>query len=211
VVNTQNLQVVKRIPVGRNPHNVYLLPDGKHMLATSMGDNRLTVINMDTQEPEFEIPLPGVPRPVAMDRSGKHLFVQLSNLHGFVVVDFAARKVTRKVLLPAAPPDARPLIPETFSHGIAVAPDEKTLWVNSLLNNSVYVFSLPDLKLASTIPVGRGPDWLTILPDGSRCYVSNAGSNTVSVIDVATRREVKQIPVGKIPKRIISEKLPSSL
>ena len=83
--------------------------------------------------------------------------------------------------------------------------------MNSLLNNSVYVFSLPDLRLVSTIPVGRGPDWLTILPDGSRCYVSNAGSNTVSVIDVATRREVKQIPVGKIPKRIISEKLPSSL
>ena len=65
-----------------------------------MGDNRLTVINTDTQEPEFEIPLPGVPRPVAMDRGAKHLFVQLSNLHGFVVVDFAARKVTRKILLP---------------------------------------------------------------------------------------------------------------
>jgi len=211
VVNTQNLQVVKRITVGRNPHNVYLLPDEKHMLATSMGDNRLTVINTDTQEPEFEIPLPGVPRPVAMDRGAKHLFVQLSNLHGFVVVDFAARKVTRKILLPEAPPDAKPLIPETFSHGIAVAPDEKTLWVNSLLNNAVYVFSLPDIRLVSTIPVGRGPDWLTILPDGSRCYVSNAGSNTVSVIDVATRRELKQIAVGKIPKRIISEKLPSSL
>ena len=143
-----------------------------------------------------------------MDHGGKHLFVQLSNLHGFVVVDFATRKVIRKVLLPKAPADAKPLIPETFSHGIALTPDEKTLWVNSLLNNTVNVFSLPDLQFITAIPVGHGPDWMTMLPDGSRCYVSNAGSNTVSVIDVASRRELKQIPVGKIPKRIISEKLP---
>jgi YVTN family beta-propeller protein len=80
--------------------------------------------------------------------------------------------------------------------------------VNSLLSNSVSIFSLPDLKLLATIPVGQGPDWMTFLPDGSRCYVSNAGSNTVSVIDVASRRELKQIPVGRIPKRIISAEIP---
>jgi YVTN family beta-propeller protein len=208
VVDTQKLQVVKKIPVGRNPHNVYLLPDRKHMLATSMGDNKLTLINTETQEPESEIPLPGVPRPVAMDDGANYLFIQLSNLHGFIVFDCAARKVVRRVSLPAAPPDAKPLIPETFSHGIAVSPDQKTIWVNSLLTNSVSVFSLPDLRLVTTIPVGRGPDWMVFLPDGSKCYVSNAGSNSVSVIDVATRKELTQIPVGRIPKRIISAEMP---
>jgi len=208
VVDTQSLEVVKKIPVGRNPHNVYLLPDGKHMLATSMGDNKLTLINTQTQEAESEIPLPGVPRPVAMDSEAKYLFIQLSNLHGFLMFDLAARKTVKKILLPEPPKGAKPLIPETLSHGIAVSPDQKTIWVNSLLSNSVSVFSLPELGLLTTIPVGRGPDWMTFLPDGSRCYVSNAGSNTVSVIDVTTRKELMQIPVGKIPKRIIAAELP---
>jgi YVTN family beta-propeller protein len=208
VVDTQRLQVVKKIPVGRNPHNVYLLPDRKHMLATSMGDNKLTLINTETQEPQSEMPLPGVPRPLAMDESAKHLFIQLSNLHGFIVFDPASCKTVKTVLLPEAPPGAKPLIPETFSHGIAVTPDQKTIWVNSLLSNSVSVFSLPDLALLGTIPVGRGPDWMTFLPDGSRCYISNAGSNSVSVIDVATRKELTQIPVGRIPKRIIAAEIP---
>jgi YVTN family beta-propeller protein len=68
----------------------------------------------------------------------------------------------------------------------------------------VTVFSLPDLKRLATIPVGRGPDWLTFTPDGRRCYVSSAGSNSVSSIDTATLKELSRIPVGKIPKRIIA-------
>ena len=212
IVDTASLEKVKSVPVGKNPHNVYCSPDGKSMIATSMGDNKLTSINIKTEEPEFEIPVGGVPRPVAIEAGPEHaptrLFVQLSDLHGFVVVDYASRKVADKVLLPDAPAGAVPLIPRTFSHGIGIAPDGKTLWVTSLLDNSVSVFSLPELKLLGTTPVGHGPDWLAFTPDGKRCYVSNAGSDSVSALDVASRKELARIPVGKVPKRIIAVELP---
>ncbi len=199
-------------PRGKNPHNVYMSPEGKWMIATSMGENKLTAIDIATQEPVFSIPVGGVPRPVAFDAEPnsvpKRLFVQLSDLHGFAVVDFAQRKVVDKVLLPDGPPGAVPLIPRTFSHGMAVTPDRKTLWVTSLLDNSVSVFSLPDLKRIATIPVGKGPDWMTFTPDGQRCYLSNAGSDSVSVLDVASKKELTKIAVGKVPKRIIAVELP---
>jgi YVTN family beta-propeller protein len=208
VVDTASLEKIKSIPVGKGPHNIYRTPDGEHMIATSMEGEKLTVISVRTEEPEFAIPLGGVPRPLAIDAnpdgSIAHLFVQLSNLHGFAVVDYASRKITDKVMLPDAPPGARPLIPATFSHGIGISPDHKTLWVTSLLDNSVSVFSMPDLKRIATIPVGRGPDWLTFTPDGKRCYVSNAGGNSVSSIDTAGLKELARIPVGKVPKRIIA-------
>jgi YVTN family beta-propeller protein len=208
IVDTASLQRVKRVPVGKGPHNVYRTPDGEHMIATSMDENKLTVINIKSQEVEFEIPAGGVPRPLVIDAnpdaSINRLFVQLSNLHGFAVIDWASRKVGNRILLPAAPAGARPLIPETFSHGIGISPDHKTLWVTSLLDNSVSVFSLPQLQLLKTIPVGRGPDWLTFTPDGARCYVSNAGGNSVSSIDALELKELVKIPVGKVPKRIIT-------
>ena len=207
IVDTASLEVVKRVEVGHGPHNVYLTPDGKYMLATAMDDRKITAIDVKTEQPAFEIPAGGVPRPVIIDadQSGVplRLFVQLSNLHGFEVIDYATRKVTRKVLLPDGPPGAKPLIPETFSHGMGIAPDGKTLWVNSLLDNSVSVFSMPALERLATIPVGRGPDWMTFTPDGKRCFISNAGSNSVSIMDVAARKEVTKVPVGKVPKRII--------
>lgn len=212
VVDTQSLEKVKSIEVGRNPHNVYCTPDGRYMIATSMGAEKLVAIDVHTEAPAFEILLPGVPRPIAIDSPSSgppaRLFVQLSDLHGFIAVDYATRKTAGKWLLPPAPPGARPLIPETFSHGIGIAPDRKTLWVTSLLNNSVSVFALPEVKLIETVPAGRGPDWLTFTPDGKRCYVSNAGSDSVSVFDVASRKEVARVPVGKIPKRIIAVELP---
>lgn len=207
IVDTASLEKVKSVPVGKAPHNVYRSPDGLDMIATSMDDHKLTIINVKTEEPELEIPLPGVPRPLAIeanpDHTINHLFVQLSNLHGFAVIDYASNQVLGNVMLPDAPPGARPLIPATFSHGIAVSPDHKTLWVNSLLDNSVTVFSLPGLKRITTIPVGRGPDWMVFTPDGARCYISNAGSNSVSAIDAVKMKELTRIPVGKVPKRII--------
>lgn len=204
IVDTASLEKIKSVPVGRYPHNIYLTGDGKYMLATSMGDKRITAIDTKTEQPAFEIPLPGVPRPVALDIGPRNLYIQLSNLHGFIVVDYATHQVTNKILLPQAPADARPLIPETFSHGIGIAPDGNTLWVTSLLNNTVNVYSLPALKLLDSTKVGVGPDWLTFTPDNKRCYVSNAGSDSVSVLDVATRQEITKIPVGKVPKRIIT-------
>jgi YVTN family beta-propeller protein len=212
IVDTASLEKVKSVPVGKNPHNVYMSPEGKWMIATSMGEDKLTGIDINTEEPVFAIPVGGVPRPVAIDAEPgsvpKRLFVQLSDLHGFAVVDFASRKVVNKVLLPDGPPGAVPLIPRTFSHGMAISPDRKTLWVNSLLDNSVTVFSMPDLKRITTIPVGKGPDWMVFTPDGTRVYVSNAGSDSVSVLDVASKKELTKIAVGKVPKRIIAVALP---
>jgi hypothetical protein len=91
----------------------------------------------------------GIP-PLVIDRETRWLYVQLSDLHGFIVVDLASRAVVNKVLLPDGPPGAQPLIPRTFSHGSGIAPDGKSLWVTSLLDDTVSVVSLPDLKRLST-------------------------------------------------------------
>ena len=116
IVDTTSLAKVKSVPVGKNPHNVYATPDGKHMIATSMGENKLTVIDTATEQPEYAIAVGGVPRPVAIEAGAdgniNRLFVQLSNLHGFVVVDYHSRVVIDKVTLPDAPPGAEPLIPK---------------------------------------------------------------------------------------------------
>ena len=105
-------------------------------------------------------------------------------------------------MLPGAPPGSRPFIPETFSHGIAISPDHTRLWVNSLLDNSVSIFSLPDLKLLGSAQLsGKGAEWLTITPDDKTVYVANAQSDNVSVVDIASMKEVAVIPVGALPAR----------
>jgi YVTN family beta-propeller protein len=204
IVDLTDLKVVKTIPAKGGLHNVYVTPDGRFAVGGSTNGRTLTVIDLQTEQPIWEIPFENGVRPMAFetnpDGSTSRIFVQISRLSGFSVVDFATRKEVTRVNLPDEPNNGV-VIPTTPSHGIAVAPDQKTLWVNSTRASSVFVYSLPDLKLIGHVPTGEVPDWLSFTPDGKTIYVSNSGAMSVSAIDTTSRKEIARIPVGEVPKR----------
>jgi YVTN family beta-propeller protein len=214
VVDSSSLERVKTIAVKGGVHNTFVTPDGKFVVAGSIAGQRLTVIDGKTEEPVWTLDFDNGVRPIAFEKnadgSTKRLFVQISDFNGFAVVDFAAHKETGRIALPEIPEPERQHegLQGSPSHGIGVAPDGRTLWVNSKLNSRAYAYSLPDLKLLGEVKVGDDPDWLTFTPDSARVYVANAGSNSVSVIDVAARKEITRIPVGQVPKRNITAILP---
>jgi YVTN family beta-propeller protein len=143
------------------------------------------------------------------DGSTKWIFAQLSGFNGFAVVDFATQKELTRVKLPELPAGKKPyLVGGSESHGMAVTSDGKTIVVNSRLNSSVYMYSLPELKLLGSVEVGKSPDWVTLTPDGKMAYVACAASNFVSVVDIKAMKEVTRIPVGEVPKRNITAVLP---
>jgi YVTN family beta-propeller protein len=214
VIDTRTLERVKTIPTQGGVHNTFMTPDGRFVVAGSILGKRLTVIDAKTEEPVWWLDFDGGVRPIAFERnrdgSTRRMFVQISDFHGFAVVDFAARKEVSRVTLPDVPRAERHLdgLQGSPAHGIGVAPDGKTLWTTSKINSYVYAYSLPDLKPLGGVHVGSHPDWLTFTPDSKSLYVANAGSNSVSVVDVATRKEVARIPVGQVPKRNITAILP---
>jgi YVTN family beta-propeller protein len=208
VIDTATMKRVNTIPNKGGVHNTYVTPDGKYVIAGSIVGKLLTVIDPATEKSAWELPFDNGVRPIAFERnadgSTRRLFIQLSNVHGFAVVDFKTHEEVKRIMLPAAPPGKKPDIDQTPSHGIGVSPDNKSLWVDSSLNSAVYVYSLPDLNYVGGVEVGRTPDWLTFTPDSKKVYVSNAGANTVSVIDTATLKVVNRIKVGHVPKRNIT-------
>ena len=214
VIDSSSLERVKSIPAHGGVHNTYVTPDGAFILAGSIAGKSITVIDGAREEPLWAMDFDNGVRPIAFERnadgSTRRLFVQISDFHGFAIVDFAQRKEIGRVKLPDVPPAERHTegLQGSPAHGIGVAPDGKTLWVNSKMNSRVYVYSLPDLKLLGNVHVGDHPDWLTFTPDSRRLYVANAGSNSVSVIDTAAIKEITRIAVGQVPKRNITAVLP---
>jgi YVTN family beta-propeller protein len=213
VVDTQLLQRVKSIPVKGAVHNTYVTPDGRYVIAGSIAGKNLTVIDAQTEQPSWVLDFDLGVRPIAFDTnsdgSTKRMYVQLSDLNGFAVVDFATRKEVTRIELPKLPAGKAPFEGGgNASHGLAVTADGKTLVVNSRLNSTVYMYSLPDLKLRGSVEVGKAPDWVTLTPDGKTAYVANAQSNSVSVIDILSAKELTRITVGQVPKRNITAMLP---
>lgn len=213
VIDTASLERVKTIPIKGAVHNTYVTPDGQFVVAGSIPGKTITVISQKTEEPVWMMTMDAGIRPLAFstnpDGSTKWMFVQLSDFNGFAVIDFATHKEINRITLPELPPGkAKYMFGGNESHGMAVTPDQKTLVVNSRLNSSVYMYSLPDLKLLGAVEVGKSPDWVTLTPDGKMAYVACAASDYVSVVDVAARREVTKIPVGQVPKRNITAVFP---
>jgi YVTN family beta-propeller protein len=192
-------------------HNTLRTPDGKFAVAGSIEGKVVTAIDVQTLQPAWELPFDSGVRPIAFERaadgSTSRMFVQLSGLHGFAVVDFKPRREVARIQLPSEPHSGH-AESGAPAHGIGVSPDNRTLWVDSSVASAVFVYSLPDLKLLGHVPVGEVPDWLTFTPDSRMVYVANAGSNSVSAIDVAARKEVVRIPVGEVPKRNGSVSIP---
>jgi len=209
IIDTQKLEKIKFIRVLGGVHNPIMTPDSKFVVAGSIGGAMATVIDTQLERPIWSIHFndgEGV-RVFCFDwnpdGSTRRMFVQLSNFHGFAVVDWQKRAEVQRITLPSIPESERNKegIQGAPAHGILVSPDGKQLWTTSKWNSRVYGYSIPDLKYLGEVKVGLVPDWITYTPDSKKLYVANAHDNNVSVIDLVARREITKIKVGQIPKR----------
>src|ERR1700681_3548959 len=141
VIDTGSLEKAKSIPVKGAVHNTYVTPDGKYVVSGSIQSKTITVIDQKTETPAWSLTMDLGIRPMAFaanpDGTTKWIFVQLSALNGFAVVDFATHKEINRIKLPDLPP-GKSIFKEggNESHGMAVPSDGKTLVVNSRLNSS---------------------------------------------------------------------------
>ena len=207
VIDTVALTNVKSIPVDGAIHNVYVTPDGRYAVAGSIPTRVISVIDTANNTLAWSVKLSGGIRPMSFtknpDGSTKEIVAQLSDFHGFVLVDFRTHQEVQRVTLPdvAGQEKATDGVQGAPSHGLAITPDGKVLWATSKWFGYVAAYSLPDLKLLKVVPVGLIPEWLTIPPDGKNLYVAVAGLDQTVVVDNKTMQVVTRIPVGYVPKR----------
>jgi YVTN family beta-propeller protein len=199
-------------------HNTYVTPDSRFAIMGSTRTSMFTVVDLQKEEIAWELNLGKGVRPMTIERnpdgSTKRVFIQLSELNGFAILDFATRKVVGTVELPT---DGNVEVihhrMDSPSHGMGVSPDNRTLWVTSILANSVVAYSLPDLKVIGRVrlpvlrvpgrePMAAVPNWVTFTADSRQVYVSNAAMNSVSAIDTQAMQQIAEIAVGQAPKRI---------
>jgi YVTN family beta-propeller protein len=199
IIDPVSLTLKKTIPVKGGLHDGYVTPDGKYAVVGSISGRIVTVIDLQTEEIAWELKMGDGVRPMAIetntDGSTRRIFVQLTSLRGFAVVDFATHEVVDRIKFPEEPKwYDEELNDLDAAHGIEVAPDGKTLWVNSTSTRTVFVYSLPDLKLLGQARVGRGPGWITFTPDSKKAYISAEGA--LSVVDAETMKETARIEMA---------------
>ncbi len=219
IIDTASLESIKKIPMKAGMHDIFMTPDGKYAVAGSPGGKFLSVIDLTTDQPAWEVPFDMGVLTMSIeanpDGSGRRIFVQLQGFSGFAVVDFAKRAEVNRIKFPEEHTD----FPANSTHGSVVAPDGKTFWINYATANAVLIYSLPDLKLVGRVSlpvielpgrpaIGAAPQWLTFTPDAKTAYVVNGALRTVSAIDPKTLKVLTSVRVGEGPRNISTLVMP---
>lgn len=149
LVNLRTGREVKRIVVGGNPRGIAFAPDSSVVYLTAESGQRLMEYNFSTGRLRTIIALlPGEPRHLVIDPTGRYLYASLNRRGQVVKIDIRLRRIVDRVTTGSNP------------RTIALAPDGRSLYVVNYESRTVAKVRTKDmlvlqrLTTAGVHPVG---------------------------------------------------------
>jgi len=200
-------------------HNTTVSVDGRYVFmegqekSATQASPRHTIAVVDTRTDRIVRrvgPFGSVVRPFTVNGRASLVFATVHNLIGFQIGDVATGKILYTVKPPGyAQPPADNVI---HSHGIALTPDEKEVWVVDNDNRGLHVWDISNVPAGPPVYVGHittratgknlqnqvdpaasndatgVPAWVDASYDGKYVYAESG-----EIIEVATRKVVGQL------------------
>jgi DNA-binding beta-propeller fold protein YncE len=184
-------------------HNTIVSLDGSRVFLAGWHSNVMAIADTKTNTIVETIKFGNIVRPFTISRNDA-IFANVDDLLGFEVADSRTGEVVRRVEVAGFGwSKDRVTAHRTPSHGIALSPDEKELWLADGVNGYLHIFDatvMPPRQVKS-IPTRAHPYWITFGIDGKFVYPSSG-----DVIDAATKQVVGGLK-DEIGRQVESEKL----
>jgi DNA-binding beta-propeller fold protein YncE len=202
-VNAATGDVIATVETKSGSHNTIYSADGTHVYLAGLKSPLLSVADTRTHKVARTAgPFDDVIRPFTVNGGETLVFVNINGLLGFEVGDLRTGQKLHRVEVQGYQqgPVKRHGCP---SHGIALTPDEKELWLADCANSAIHVFDSTVMppKQVTSIKARDCVGWLSFSMDGRVAY-----SSTGEVIDVATRKVVVALE-DESGRAVQSEKL----
>ena len=160
VIDVATKKVIKNIKVGKRPRRFALSADGSELWVTNELSANVSVVSTANHAVKATIAfdIKGMrktditPVGVVMTKDGKTAWVSLGKANHVAEVDVASRQVRRTVLAGKR------------AWGLALAPNEQTLYVTNGLSDDMTLVNTQDGKATRTVPAGRVPHTPLVAP-----------------------------------------------
>ena len=201
IVDAATGAVITKIETKSGSHNTICSLDGTRVYLAGLRSPLLSVA--DTKGEVSTVgPFSNVIRPFTINGSNTLCFVNVNGLLGFEVGDLRTGQKLYRVEVQGYQqgPVKRHGCP---SHGIALTPDEKELWVVDGANNAVHVFDSTVMppRQRSSVTLRDSPGWISFSMDGRYAY-----SSTGEIIDAASKKIVAALQ-DEAGRQVQSEKM----
>jgi DNA-binding beta-propeller fold protein YncE len=204
---TGKLETIIHAPGSMGAHNLNLSADGKLAFMSPNG-KLVSIADVATGKVIRTIRFPENVRVQVLNKDSSKIYVNQNNFLGFIVADTHTGKILNTVEVKSVDwrsvwnRTPRPRIPHGCpSHGIALTPDGKEIWLADGLFKKIHIFSnTDDPQEIATIDTPDGVYWMTFGLDGKLVYASSG-----DIIDAKTHKIVGSTK-SEFGTRMFSEK-----
>ena len=191
VVDAKTGSLIKSLPTPATSgaHNTIWSLDGSKVFLAGLRSNTMSIADAKTNTIVQTVgPFANSVRPFTVNGAGTLIYANVNDLLGFQIADVKSGKVIHTVAVQGFGWSRERLTGHGCpSHGIALSPDEKEVWVTDGANNTVHVFdnTVMPPKQVKSIKMRESPFWLTWSSDGKWVYASSG-----DIIDASTKQVV---------------------
>jgi DNA-binding beta-propeller fold protein YncE len=187
IVDAATGEEIKRLVLNSKSHNTVYGLDGKQVYLAGLGSPLLSVASTDNHSVQRTIgPFGNVIRPFTVNGAQTLVFANVNGLLGFEIGDLTTDKIVHRVEVKGFPvgPPKRHGCP---SHGIALTPNEREIWLCDSFNSRLHIFdaTVSPPRQGDSIALREQPGWITFSRDGTFAYPS-----TGEIIDAKSRKIV---------------------
>jgi YVTN family beta-propeller protein len=195
VIDTATNAVFQTIPVGGEPVDIAITPDGRYAWVVNGAGGSVSVIDTDRRTVvQGPIGVGPMPRGIAITPNGGRAYVTNSGDDTVTVLSTGTFGPVGGPIPVGKEPD-----------GVAISPDGGTAFV-AQRGGGISVIDTNSAAVVDTITDSFGPSRITIGPRGGRAFVTNRASDTVTAFSPAGRTVVgSPISVGTEPTGIATE------
>ena len=187
IVDAANGEEIKRLVLNSKSHNTVFGLDGKRVYLAGLGSPLLSVAATDNHTLQRTIgPFGNFIRPFTINGAQTLVFANVNGLLGFEIGDLTTNKVIDRVEVKGFPVGT-PKRHGCPSHGIALTPNEREIWLCDSFNSRLHIFdaTVSPPQQGDSIALREQPGWITFSRDGMFAYPS-----TGEIIDAKNRKIV---------------------
>jgi YVTN family beta-propeller protein len=185
-------KLVATVPVGKEPRELCVAPDGNRAYILNRADNSVSVLDLATFKATATITHPKLQRPegCAVGGDSKRLYIASADADALLIVGTDTNQVIKDLAVPKLP------------RRVAVSPDGTKVYVSSEGTGEVTAFNAKTDAVLATIKTANSARNMAFSPDGKSLYVIHSLQDTLSMIDVEADKLITTIGVGTSPQEV---------
>ena len=194
VVDAKTGKLIKDLPVPASDgaHNTIWSLDGSKVFMAGLRSNTMSIADAKTNSVVQTVgPFSNSVRPFTVNGAGTLIYANVNDLLGFQIGDAKTGKVLHTVAVQGYGWSRERLTGHGCpSHGVALSPDEKEVWVTDGANSRVHIFDntvMPPKQMMS-VALRDEPFWLTFSENGKWVYSSSG-----DIVDATSKKVIASL------------------